>query len=298
MEQVIKLAEESVGRVLKFYENVGTPLSYHPRLQYVDGVCPQRPDGVAMAKIEFEIMDKYFDFLSRNLVKTMWKDAYGIDLSDEAISEVTRIQKDKLGKILIAGEFESGADIFIFQPYRNHSRQQKDRDEIIVHEVWHLIEKERGLLQEHPFIAEGTATYAMKRFRGERCDIPLERFDDFFMMMYLGGANVVQDYVGSSENPYQIMLDRQVRGQIQQDILRRVKPVFVEKLKKALENDDSKKAMVDTMQQIPEFQELKGNLTAEGIIESYRKMGATKLADELQGKDLEDLISWFRIVGF
>ena len=38
------------------------------------------------------------------------------------------------------------------------------------------------------------------------------------------------------------------------------------------------------------FQELKGNLTAEGIIESYRKMGATKLADELQGKDLEDLI--------
>ncbi len=251
-----------------------------------------------MIREEFETLDKYFDFISQNLARTIWKDAYGIDISDEAIAEVTRTQKDKLGNILIPQEFESGADVLIFQPYRNHSKEQEDGDEIIVHEVWHLIEKERGVLQAHPFITEGTATYAMKRFRGKGCDKPFEKFEDFFMMMYLGAANIVQNYVGSSENPYRTMLDSQVRRKIQQDMLGRVKPVLVERVKRSLEDEDNQKVMAHIMRQIPEFQGLEGYLTAEGIMEAYRQMGATKLADELQGKDLEGLMYWFRMAGF
>jgi len=298
MEQVIKSAEESVSRVLKFYKDRGTPLSYSPRLEYVDGICPQRHDALAMIRQEFETLDKYSDFLYQNLGRTVWKDAYNIDVSDEAIAEVTRIQKDKLGKILIPQEFDSGADVLIFQPYQNHCREQNDGDEIMAHEIWHLIEKERGVLQEHPFIMEGTATYAMRRFRGKSCNKPFEKFDDFFMMMYLGAANVVQGYVESSENPYQTMLNKQVREQIQQDLLGRVRPVLVERIKKSLEDEDNQRDMAHTMRQTPEFQGLEGNLTAEGIVEAYRQMGATKLADELQGKDLEGLMDWFRMAGF
>lgn len=298
MEQVIKLAEESVRKVLKFYEARGTPLNYYPKLQYVDRICPQRPDGLAMIREEFEALDNYIDFFSQNLGRTIWKDAYGIDVSDEAIIEVARIQKDKFKKIFIPQEFESGADVLIFQPYSEHIKKQEGRDKVIAHEIWHLIEKERNVLKEHPFIIEGTATYAMNRFMGESCDIEFEECGDFFMMMYHGAANVVQNYVGNSDNPYQTMLDRQIREKIQQDLLGRVKPVIVERVKKSFEDENNRKTMAYSMQQIPEFQELKGNLSSEGVIKAYRQMGANKLVDELQGKDLEGLLNWFRMAGF
>ena len=145
---------------------------------------------------------------------------------------------------------------------------------------------------------EGTATYAMKRFIGESCNKKFEEFEDFFSMMYLGAANIVQDYIRNKENPYQVMLDRSIRGEIQQDLLERVKPVLVERIKKSLEDEENKIAIAFSMQQIPDFRELNGNLSAENIIRVYRKMGANKLADELEGKNLEGLIYYFRIAGF
>ncbi len=145
---------------------------------------------------------------------------------------------------------------------------------------------------------EGTATYAMKRFIGESCNKKFEEFGDFFSMMYLGAANIVQDYIRNKENPYQVMLDRSIRGEIQQDLLERVKPVLVERIKKSLEDEENKIAIAFSMQQIPDFRELNGNLSAENIIRVYRKMGANKLADELEGKNLEGLIYYFRIAGF
>ncbi len=297
-KRIIKLGEESLSRVLTFYNNNGTPLSYFPKLQYINGVYPQRPNVLAMIREELEIMIQSFDFFSHNLAKTIWKDAYKIDVSDEAIAEVIEIEKDKLGRIFVPSKFESEADILLFLPYRDHTVEQEDRDEILAHEVWHLIEKERGALQEHPLISEGTATYAMKRFRGQSCDRTFEECNDYFTMIYSGAANVVQSYVGNAENPYQTMLDRKMRDQIQEDLLGRVRPVLVEKVKRSLGDKNNQKAMAQALRQIPEFQKLDGNLTAAGIIEAYREMGAEKLADELQGKSLEGLLYWFRLAGF
>jgi len=297
MQEIVKQAEDSVKRVLKFYEARGTALSYQPTLQYHDGICQQRPDAVAMVKYEYLTLDNVLDFFSQKLAKTIWKDAYNLDISSEAIAEITRIQKKTFGKILLPQEFEFGADILIFQPYQTLSRAPKDRDEIIAHEVWHLIEQERGL-QEHPFIMEGTATYAMKKFVGQSCDKGPEDYGDFFMMMYLGAANIVQSYVGDSENPYQLMLDRELRAQMQNDLLVRVEPVFVESVKKLLENEEQRKAVAHTLQQIPELQSLEGDLTPEGIYQAYSEMGATILVDELKGQDLEGLMYWFRMAGF
>ena len=298
MEEIIKLFEESVSRVLRFYQSVGTTLSYRPKISYVDGICQHRPNFLAMIRDEFEILDRYSDFIDQNFGRTIWKDAYGIDISEEAVVEVMKIQKNRINKFLIPKEFESGADILIFQPCRKFDKNKRNIDEIFAHEIWHLIEKEKGLLQETPFIMEGTATYAMKRFIGESCNKKFVEFGDFFSMMYLGAANIVQDYIRNKENPYQVMLDRSIRGEIQQDLLERVKPVLVERIKKSLEDEENKIAIAFSMQQIPDFRELNGNLSAENIIRVYRKMGANKLADELEGKNLEGLIYYFRIAGF
>lgn len=298
MEEIIKPVKESVSRVLKFYENVGTPLSYNPKLGYVDKICETKPDGLMKMKNEFKIIDKIVDFMTQNFAKTIWKDAYGLDVSDEALAELTKNIKHKINKTLIPQEFESGADILIFQPCKKYIKSEKAIDEIIAHEIWHLVEKERKLLEEHPFITEGTATYAMKRFIGKRCNKKFEKFDDFFMMIYLGAANIVQNYVENKENPYQSMLDTNLRREIEQDLVGRIKPILVEKCRKSLENEDVKKGVAFSMQKIPEFKELKGNLSTENIIRVYKNMGANKLADELEGKNLENLMDYFRMAGF
>lgn len=170
MEHIINQAEESASRVLRFYESVGTPLSYLPRFQYIEGIYPQMPNALAMVQGEFETLESNIRFLSQNLAKTIWGDVYRIDVSDEAIAEITEIQINKFGKILIPTEFGPEADILILQPYQDHCKKQEDRDEIIAHEIWHLIENERRLFKEHLFIREGTATYAMKRFRNSLKD--------------------------------------------------------------------------------------------------------------------------------
>ncbi len=298
MTQIIELAEESINRVLTFYKERGTPLSYYPKIQYVNEVYPQRPNILAIIREELETMEQSFDYFFQNLTKTIWKDAYNLDVSDEAIAEVITIEKRNMNRLFVPPEFGSGADILLFQPYISHSTTIEERDEILAHEIWHLIEKERGVLKQHPLITEGTATYAMKRFNGKDCDTPFEKCKDYFTMLYSGAANVVQSYVGNTKNPYQTMLDPQMRDRIQQDLLERVKPVLVENVKRTLRDKNILKATAQTLRQIPEFQKLEGNLTPGAIVEAYRAMGAQKLADELQEKSLEGLLHWFRMAGF
>jgi hypothetical protein len=293
MEQIIQEAEKRLDNVLNFYKRLETPLSYRPKLQYIDTIYGLRPDTIAQVIGELEMVKNYSDFLYKNIMKNVCKEIYKLDISDLAITEITNIQKNKLHELnnLIPKEFEG--DIILFQPYK-----QADRDATILHETWHLIEKERGVLQKHPFIMEGTATYAEKRALRKKCDTPPSRFGDFFSMIYYGAANIVQNHVQNSKNPYKAMLELDVREQIQQELLEKVKPVIANQLKKTLGDENVKKGLAYQMQQNPKFQKLKNNLTAEGIIEIYREMGANQLAKELEKQNLESLLDSFKQIGF
>ena len=297
MESIITDAEKSLDKALEFYERNDVALGYRPSLRYTDTICPIRPDALACVKAEFEIVDKYIDFFYKNLGIVVWKGLYGLDISDEAVGEITRITKNRLPEVVFSSypELMSEADIVIFEPYKEDA---SSRDVTMAHEVWHLIEKKINLLQEHPFIAEGTATYAMMKFAGVNCDRPLEDFDDYLMMMYHGSANIVQNYVKNSKNPYLAMLDVDLRLKIQKELLDRVKPLLTDKIKKMLEPVEMHDAEEKMLKQTPEFANLVGNLTAENIVRAYRQMGAVKLVDELQGQNLDGLIYWFKKFGF
>jgi hypothetical protein len=112
--------------------------------------------------------------------------------------------------------------------------------------------------------------------------------------MYLGAANVVQGYVESCENPYKAMLDRKVREQIQQELLERIRPILVEKAMRTLEKEEIREATACVLMQDPQFRRLKRNLTPQGIIQFYRKIGATTVARELERQNLEPLLDGFR----
>lgn len=49
MGSVINSIDKSLERVLKFYESMGTPLSYEPTFKYIDHISSSMP--VAIAKI-------------------------------------------------------------------------------------------------------------------------------------------------------------------------------------------------------------------------------------------------------
>ncbi len=290
MESLIeKCIEESLRRVLGFYERMGTPLSYYPNTRYVDcspSVVLPGYEIIAISGVEINARYRCLQFLYRTLARVIWREAYGIVVSDEAIDELIAHLLDRI-KI---PEFEE--DIVIFKPFKYLEDEQ--RDEIIAHELWHLIEEERGLFDRHPFIVEATATYARKRFRNERCDIPPEECD-LVEMLRLGGANVVQQYVENSPNPYKAMLDPNLRERIQKELLKRVEPIIVQKAKESLRIKDVRFSLASILQQYPEFEELRNNLTPEGIITFYRKIGAYRLADELeaQKEKLKNLIKEF-----
>lgn len=297
MNQIVQTAERSLNRVLEFYEKVGTPLGYSPKIKYIDGICNQRPDTIAMVKSEIEMVDKSVEFLSQYLAKTIWQEGYGLNVSDESIAEAAELSKkqisDNFKKVRITKEFESGADILVFEPYL-----RRNGDDIMAHEVWHLIEKANGVMFQRPYIIEGTATYAMNRFLGQRCDKPFEESTNLVNMLYQGTANIVQSVAGNSNNPYKSMLDNETREQIQQTLILKLKPKITGLVVKLLENEDTRKMALQSLRENPYFKELEGNLSHKGIVQAYRKMGANKLADELEKQDLGILIQQFKMMGF
>lgn len=298
MDDFIKHAQESTERVLGFYDKVGTPLSYTPKIEYKDSLFQSDRNIIARIKEENEILENYLSFFSRSFAKAVWKGAYNLDVSDEAILELEDIQKRRIGNVFRFEEHESDADIILYRPFRSYHQYPEESDEVFSHEIWHLIEKERGVMQAHPFIAEGTATYAMRRYFGKACDKSLEECIELNGMMYFGAANIVQNHVKGSENPYKEMLKKEVREGIQQDLVKRVEPVLVKATMASLQNEDAIEMISSSIRQIPEFEALEGNLTKEGIIEAYNQMGASQLVSELKGKDLEGLMMWFRRFGF
>ena len=172
------------------------------------------------------------------------------------------------------------------------------QDEVIAHKMWHLIDKQHGFFPTHHFTLEGCAAYAMKKFINKKLQKEFDEIDEFVEALYLGSGYIVQSYVDSKENPFKALLEVSQRDLIQNNILEQLKKSFTKKMQKTLEDEEGKKMIAYNMSLIPEFAELKGRMSAEGIICSYRKMGTEKLASELEKQDLTKLVQIFKSVGF
>ncbi len=83
---------------------------------------------------------------------------------------------------------KSDADITLYRPAKKS--KARELDELIAHEVWHLIEKEKGFASGEDFIiGEGTATYAANRFAGNISG----HHPEFWNFIY--GSKFTQDMV-------------------------------------------------------------------------------------------------------
>jgi hypothetical protein len=186
------------------------------------------------------------------------------------------------------------ADIVLYKP--SSELTQNGINQVMAHEMWHLIEQEKGISLQHPIIIEGTATYVQKRLFGEK--ILPQKNTDFTKWLYLDSAYITQEVVADSENPFRSLLEDKVRSEIDNKITDDLKSRLEKLTRSSWEIPGAKEEMLQKALKVPELAVLKGNLSKENLLEAYRKLGATTLAKELRHQNVENLIEEMKLIGF
>ncbi len=297
-------AEKSLDKVLEHYKQHGITLSYRPKIEYVDDVYPFLRDAVAMVRPEslfLENLKERLDKLYPEGLSQPWQDVYDLEVSSEALSEfndaiVSHLQS-RVETTKIDNPFEdTDADIIFFKTYDAQPNRPNLLEEFLSHEVWHLIELEQGVYEKNIFITEGTATYASMIYTGIITETPIEGSENLMSILYQGAASVVHNHIGSSDNPYQAMLDPNIRKSIDKEFLDKLRPKVINLAKKTLEDENRAKSLAYVFELLPEFEPLRHNVTPENLLEVYRDLGATKLAAELEGQNMDKLVGWYKLI--
>lgn len=288
-----------MDRVLAYYGKWEVPLSYRPVVRYIDKPNPLGRDSIAMVNTECELDAKITAFYVENIALLAWRECYGLQVSVDAIDEfreridVVGREGHKVPELMVIGE--EGAHIFLFKSYRRYSSVQEVIDRFFVHEVWHLIEDQQGLMESHPMIREGTATFAVKHFAGIDCETSIESARNYGEMVYSGVANLVQGFVKSSPNPYKAMLDPALRQQMQDAAMQRILPRIAAMVNAS--PSDQQGTMRHLLGALGEHRHfLEGEIDRDKVIGFFRSVGADKLVAEVEHQDLGKLVEWFRVL--
>ncbi len=194
-EKIIKYAEKTLDSVLLFYDHKGISLSHRPKIKYIDSMHPK---------------------------------FYGIP----ARCEVYYPKKEILYLSLVKSP-KYKSIILLFQPYKT-IQNKKFRDEIIAHEVWHLIEKERNVINIAPIIKEGTATYAAKTFCLGYFEDTIKNLKEDYENTHLVVASLVNYYTRSLKNPLISILNKEIRLMIEKELFKKIRNQAIETLENTL----------------------------------------------------------------
>jgi hypothetical protein len=229
-----KLAFIGLEHSLEYYNNVGTPLSYTPKLCYVDYYFGKKIAILSPFK-EQALAQSYL----KDRVKEIRKKQYiQPSIVKQEASRKKRIERNKI----LANENED-ADIFIFKPFRDDlTKLEPDKKylyscKVMAHELWHLIEMEKIPEDINYLVREGAAYYAGKKVSGEDYSMTEEYFSlrdsnmKLFNMVYRQIAqNRVYDSVDNLENPFLAMLDPKIRKEIHNDLDKILKQLLGEEI--------------------------------------------------------------------
>jgi hypothetical protein len=292
-------ANNILDKVMDFYEKHGIAIGQRPTFGRFDKKHPTLPNIIAQAPDEQDAMEACQKLLLENSLRIYWDEAYSLRISEVAFKQMvdslsTPENKKKLRDIFHSldihiVEGNEDADVLLYPPFE-HIKPAR-QEETIAHELWHLIEIRRGLFRKNPLIAEGTATFAQYTYANKRCDTPIEEAGNFFEMIYHGSANLVQQAVSQHAEPIKALLSQTLRQEIETAFLTKFRGRITQTLQATLSDLEFTSNMKNAMGKSPLFKELLDDLSAEGIINFYTKLGATKLADELQKQDLRKMVA-------
>jgi hypothetical protein len=195
------IIEESTLAALDFYDSKGISINYIPRVKYTDEFFASNPNGAATINMT-KVLENYnpttlIGFISKK--------------------KVLDTNKDLVRRF---GEF----DIFLFKPFTwvlGSTCPEDTPKSIFVHEIEHLIERDKGILFTHNLINEGSAVYCENIFKCSR--FPLESDNiigikrDYYIR-YILAANLIHFEISKNNHPFKMLFDVSMRNKIEKDI--------------------------------------------------------------------------------
>jgi hypothetical protein len=302
-EEILHITEGTLDEVLAYFREQGITVQ-RPTLSYVDEEPSEYIDAalgggehLTLAQIGEE--KKLYKERMRKMLTWMgvlgWE-YLGVQVTTAAVEEISHsdIVEDSLD-VLLSGEPEERNHITLYRSFADEVRYRLQGKDIIAHEVWHLIEQERGLLESSIFIMEGTAEFARRRMRGKMCTKTPEECVDIVDFFYRGVANIVQRIV-DPQHPFTSLLEPEYRARISEETLRCMETAFRRIVGQI--TDEQVRVTGELLRRHPSYQSLIGNVTPENIILLYEQLGGRLLATELRSQDLTKVVVNFQKMGF
>lgn len=287
-EEIGDRANASVSKAVDYFRRQGFDLGYTPTVKYTEELCRFNANATAGIDADLDFMRNVLGLVGATSLKTVYERLFELKISDEALKETVKVVRKELEAMFPDGILGDDADIFLFKPIQY---TLKDLDELMVHEVWHLIERKYGVLDEAGFIHEGTATYVKNRFAGRPSEWSGVE-TDYFGMVYDNTAYLVQEEVDKEANPLQAILEPERRKSIQKRFEERVLPLFYQKVAELLESGATRNFERDLISNHPAYEDFRKNPDRDNLLKAYRQRGYVKLADELSKQDMREMVEY------
>ncbi len=278
--------ERALEGAIGFFAVQGVTLSYRPRIGFLEEAECLRKNIQARAVVENGVpagqpsLSHIFRYTTSVI---LWRHECGLSVSLPALRELHRA-----AGIRKTPRTENVANILV-APYGGGI----DYDTLVAHELWHLIEDERGLLSAGLLIREGTATYASARYlgvegRGAHLLSPPEECGDPFRLKRAGVGYLAHLHLHDERNPLLAMLDPAVRAELSGMALERCAPLARRLARFAA----TKQWYVDDFRKYLQRILRDARHDPPGIITAFRDLGAETLAEELARQELAGLVSF------
>lgn len=279
---------------LLFYHEHNISLSYEPKSIYIPQEHPQQ--AIACVLNEGNYLQETIEFFSSRFLQRTYKDSFSLEMSNAALQELTNVylkldptwiieQEKKREEKEVLKRLMGKAQIALFLP------AQRLPPEILfytlVHELWHLIEQEQGLLSKPSLITEGTATFVALYAIGAKARLAPEQCTTQTQLLYTGAAYTLQEILQGEKDILHKLLEHTWREKIQEIFYEKVYHFFERRLFQ--EQGDLQESLENFLHKTPLFFD-KGEITQASILQGYRSIGATLFANELEKQDMTKIL--------
>jgi hypothetical protein len=196
------IIKDATLTALDFYDSRGISINYIPKVKYTDEFFALNHNGAATINMT-KVLEKYNPTTLTGFISKK----KSLDANKDLVKRF--------------GEF----DILLFKPFTyvlNSTYPKNIPKSIFVHEIEHLIERDKGILVMHNLVNEGSAVYCENLFIGSR--FPLESNDiiglkrDYYIR-YILAANLLHFEMSKNNHPFKMLFDISLRSKIEKDIL-------------------------------------------------------------------------------
>jgi len=269
-------------KALAFFQRNGVEFSNIPTIAYQGIEHPSGTSTFASAKVEDDFTQNLYRLYGPQVYPRLFGEHYGLKISPAAVNElikvfITEVESEK--KRLTA-------DITL---YANTTEHIVDLPEAIAHELWHIKERDSGLIDPALLIYEGTASYAGAKYIGRRIrDAKLNTLQDY---IYIKMGYIVQEHMEGKRLAE--MLSSDLRQKLKEAYNSYIAPYIVDMMIRA--TDDPKTDSTRLMaREDDSFKAFRKKQDAEGLMKSFRARGLIITAQEIEGQDLSRLFGYHK----